>query len=218
MAWVCNFVVRQDQVMAYRRRRKNEFHLEYNNKKKKITPQIIREVLSWVFYTVIAIVIAAMLVMGFGKSVELVGDSMEPSLYADQYVLVNKVSTYLTGPDRGDIIAFLPNGNTNSHYYVKRVVALPGETVQIIDGALYINGTMQVTDSEVYDKMEEAGIAASPIKLGADEYFVLGDNRNSSEDSRSANIGVVKEGWILGTVWYVYGGEQGSSGIVGSGD
>lgn len=205
--------------MAFRRRRKkNEFHLEYHNKKKKITPQIIREVLSWVFYTFVAIIIAAMLVMGFGKSVELVGDSMEPSMFSGQMVLINKVSTYLTGPSRGDIIAFLPNGNTNSHYYVKRVVAMPGETVQIIDGVLYINGALQETDSDVYDKMEEAGIAASPIKLGADEYFVLGDNRNSSEDSRSANIGVVKEGWILGTVWYVYGGEQGTSGIVGGSD
>ncbi|WP_027215676.1 signal peptidase I [Butyrivibrio fibrisolvens] len=200
--------------MAFRRRRKNEFHLVYDNNKKKITPQIIREVLSWVFYTVVAIVIAAMLVYGFGKNVELVGDSMEPSLYSGQEVLINKVSTYLTGPGRGDIIAFLPNGNTNSHYYVKRVVAMPGETVQIIDGALYINGTEQVGDSDAYDKMEEAGIAASPIKLGSDEYFVLGDNRNSSEDSRSANIGIVKESWILGTAWYVYGGEQGTSGFI----
>lgn len=202
--------------MAFRRRRKNEFHLVYDNNKKKITPQIIREVLSWVFYTVVAIIIAAMLVYGFGKNVELVGDSMEPSLYSGQEVLINKVSTYLTGPGRGDIIAFLPNGNTNSHYYVKRVVAMPGETVQIIDGALYINGTEQVGDSDAYDKMEEAGIAASPIKLGSDEYFVLGDNRNSSEDSRSANIGVVKESWILGTAWYVYGGEQGASGFIGN--
>jgi signal peptidase I len=125
--------------MAFRRRRKNEFHLVYDNNKKKITPQIIREVLSWVFYTVVAIVIAAMLVYGFGKNVELVGDSMEPSLYSGQEVLINKVSMYLTGPGRGDIIAFLPNGNTNSHYYVKRVVAMPGETVQIIDGALYVS-------------------------------------------------------------------------------
>lgn len=202
--------------MAFRRRRKNEFHLVYDNNKKKITPQIIREVLSWVFYTVVAIVIAAMLVYGFGKNVELVGDSMEPSLYSGQEVLINKVSTYLTGPGRGDIIAFLPNGNTNSHYYVKRVVAMPGETVQIIDGALYINGTEQVGDSDAYDEMEEAGIAASPIKLGSDEYFVLGDNRNSSEDSRSANIGIVKESWILGTAWYVYGGEQGASGFIGN--
>ena len=168
------------------------------------------------FYTVVAIVIAAMLVYGFGKNVELVGDSMEPSLYSGQEVLINKVSTYLTGPGRGDIIAFLPNGNTNSHYYVKRVVAMPGETVQIIDGALYINGTEQVGDSDAYDEMEEAGIAASPIKLGSDEYFVLGDNRNSSEDSRSANIGIVKESWILGTAWYVYGGEQGASGFIGN--
>lgn len=202
--------------MAFRRRRKNEFHLVYDNNKKKITPQIIREVLSWVFYTVVAIIIAAMLVYGFGKNVELVGDSMEPSLCSGQEVLINKVSTYLTGPGRGDIIAFLPNGNTNSHYYVKRVVAMPGETVQIIDGALYINGTEQVGDSDAYDKMEEAGIAASPIKLGSDEYFVLGDNRNSSEDSRSANIGVVKESWILGTAWYVYGGEQGAAGFIGN--
>lgn len=197
------------------RRRKQEFHLVYGNEKKRLTPQLIREIFSWIFYTIIAVIIACMVSYAFGKNVQVVGDSMETTLYSGQYVLVNRVSTYLTGADRGDLIAFLPNGNKNSHYYIKRVVAVPGETVQIIDGALFIDGEEQTDDTDAYDKMEEAGIAANPIRLGDNEYFVLGDNRNSSEDSRSANIGIVTEDMMLGKVWYVYGGDKGKSGFVG---
>ncbi len=83
-------------------------------------------------------------------------------------------------------------------------MATPGAKVQIKDGNLYINGSLQDKDKDSYDKMEDAGIAANEIKLGSGEYFVLGDNRNSSEDSRSANIGIVKTNMIIGKVWYKF--------------
>jgi len=200
--------------MRSRRRRRKKNKLVYGKDKTIFTPELIREIISYVFYTVIAIIIACMISFGFFKQVLMIGDSMETTIYPGQTVFINRVSTFLTGADRGDIIAFLPNGNSNSHYYIKRVVALPGETVQIIDGVLYIDGEEQLEDSEVYDKMEEAGIADNAITLGDDEYFVLGDNRNSSEDSRSANIGIVTEDMILGKAWYVYGSSEGTSGFV----
>ena len=127
---------------------------------------------------------------------------MDPLESNGQTVLVNRLVYKILSPKEGDIIVFLPNGNANSHYYIKRVVATPGDKVQIIDGSLYINGELSEEDDEKYDKMEDAGIAANEIKLGSGEFFVLGDNRNSSEDSRSANIGIVKSNMLIGKVWF----------------
>ena len=98
-------------------------------------------------------------------------------------------------------MAFLPNGNEKSHYYVKRVVGVPGDTVQIVDGALYVNGELFEEKKEV-PSMEYAGVAEDEIKLGINEYFVLGDNRNNSEDSRYANIGLIKKEHIVGKGWF----------------
>ena len=198
----------------YRRRSRKEFHLVYGKEKKKITPEMVKEIMSWIFYTIVAVIMAYIVYLGFGKSVQNIGDSMVPALQPGCNVLINRFSTYFSGPGRGDIVAFLPNGNTQTHYYIKRVVGLPGEKVRIDNGVLYINGKEQELDTEAYDKMEEAGIADTEIKLGSDEYFVLGDNRNSSEDSRSANIGLVRDDMILGKVWYSYGNADGSSGFV----
>lgn len=183
-------------------------------KKKKITPEMIREVFSWIFYTFVAIFMALFVVMAFGMRTKVIGESMEPTLYHGQDVLINRVAYKFMSPKSGDIIVFLPNGNANSHDYIKRVVAVPGDTVQIKDGKLYVNGQEQDSNDSLYDKMEDAGVASNKLKLTDDEYFVLGDNRNSSEDSRSANIGTVKLNSIIGKVWYHYGGEEGSNGFV----
>lgn len=187
----------------FRKKRKLTFY----QKKSTITPKIVREVLSFVFITFLAIFLALVFVSAIGMQVKVVGDSMEPTLGNSQSVLVNKLVYKIIGPSKGDIIVFLPNGNTNSHYYVKRVVAVPGDKVQIVDGVLYVNGTVVDDDKDKYDKMEDAGIAANEIKLGSGEYFVLGDNRNSSEDSRSANIGVITTKMMIGKVWYKLGGK-----------
>ena len=103
-------------------------------------------------------------------------------------------------PERNDVIVFRPNGNENSHYYVKRVIGLPGETIQIKQGKVYIDGSPYTED--VVDDTLTAGIAEEEIVLGVDEYFVLGDNRENSEDSRSANIGNVSGEMIDGKAWY----------------
>lgn len=194
--------------------RKKRYHSMFHEKKQIITPELLKEIFSWGFYTIFAIFVAFVLVMAFGKKVKVIGDSMEPALMNGQSVLVDRIVFRLLSPDRGDVIVFLPNGNEKSHYYVKRVVAIPGETVQIIDGNLYINGEIVSDEGDEYDKMEEAGIAENEIKLGSGEFFVLGDNRNSSEDSRSANIGVVKSSTIAGKVWFSFGSADGDRGFV----
>ncbi len=194
------------------RSRRNTF--TFQKKKKRITSKLIREIFSWIFITILAMVIAFALVLAFGMQVKVIGDSMEPSLYNGQGILVDKALSKIISPKTGDIIVFLPNGNINSHYYVKRVVATPGDKVQIIDGSLYINDEIRVEDDDIYDKMEDAGIAANPIKLQSGEYFVLGDNRNSSEDSRTANIGIVKSGMIVGKAWFKLRSEEAGGGLI----
>ena len=116
-------------------------------------------------------------------------------------ILVNRFVYKVTDPKTNDIIVFLPNGNEKSHYYVKRVIGVPGDTVQIKNGAVYVNGKAFDEETDV-SSIEDAGLAAEEITLGADEYFVLGDNRNNSEDSRYANIGNIKKDYIIGKAWF----------------
>ena len=116
-------------------------------------------------------------------------------------------------PKRGDVIVFLPNGNQNSHFYVKRVVGLPGETVQIRDGSVYIDGAL-LAEEDRFDKIADPGIAQNELLLASDEFFVLGDNRNSSEDSRSGNIGAVKKDTIIGKAWFHLAVEDQPMGLI----
>ncbi len=160
-----------------------------------------KEIVSWAVQIVIICIIAFVLVFYFGMRVSNAGDSMRPSLKNGDVVLVNRLVYNASRPKRGDIIAFKPNGNENMHYSIKRIVGLPSETVQIKDGIIYINGEECTEDIYVSD-LEKPGIAAEEIVLGGDEYFVLGDNSASSDDSRMADIGNVKRSEIYGEVWF----------------
>lgn len=165
-----------------------------------------------IFCTFAAIFLAVVLVYNVGMRTNIIGVSMEPSLYNGQAILVNRFVYKLSAPKKDDVVVFLPGGNQNAHYYVKRVVATPGQKVQIINGMLYVDGILE--ENEVYDKMEEAGIAENEILLGSDEYFVLGDNRNSSEDSRSGNIGPIHRNTIYGKAWFHMGGGKDGMGLI----
>ena len=185
-------------MFKFRRKRTLSFY----QKKRVITPKLLKEILSWIIITCLALMLAFIIVYLYGTRVGNVGDSMEPTIANGQGLLVDRTAYKVLRPKKNDIIVFLPNGNTNSHFYVKRVVAVSGERVQIMDGELYINGKLQEDEEGLYDKMEDGGIAVSEIKLGKGEYFVLGDNRNGSEDSRNPDIGIVKDNMIVGKAWY----------------
>ena len=160
-----------------------------------------------------AVFLAFVIVFSIGMRTSIIGDSMERTLFNGQEILVNRVIYKLSTPKRGDVIVFLPNGNQNSHLYVKRVVGLPGETVQIRDGSVYIDGVF-LEEPEEFDKMIDAGIAENELTLAVDEFFVLGDNRNSSEDSRSGNIGGIKKDNIIGKAWFHMSAEEEGMGLI----
>ena len=175
--------------------------LTFRKRKKRINYKIIKEAFVWIIQLALAFLLACLLVINFGVMTSNVGQSMEPTLASGDRVLTNRLIYKLMEPKRGDLIVFKPNGNVNSHYYIKRVVGLPGETVQIIDGFIYINGEVLVEDIK-FDKMEYAGTAEEEVKLGEDEFFVLGDNRNASEDSRNAEIGNIRKQDITSKAWF----------------
>lgn len=186
--------------------------LSFYRKRRKISTSMVHEIFTYIFGIFAAVFIAFVMVTSFGISTSVIGVSMEPSLYNGEKILINQFAYLLTNPKVGDVIVFLPNGNQNAHYYVKRVVARPGDRVQIIDGRLYVNGT--IVEEAERDKMADAGIAANEIILQSDEYFVLGDNRNNSEDSRSANIAAIKKEHIIGKAWFHFGSDVSGLGFV----
>ena len=126
---------------------------------------------------------------------------MSPDLVDGQKVLVNGLIYKFTQPKPGDVIVFLPNGNSNLNYYVKRVVAVPGDKVLIEGGVLYVNGS---PSDVVTAKIGDAGLASNELTLEQGTYFVLSDDLTDSDDSRSANIGPVESKYILGKVWLAF--------------
>ena len=100
------------------------------------------------------------------------------------------------------MIVFKPKGNENDHYYIKRIVGLPGETIEIIENRVYIDGERLEEDYETTN-IDDVGVVDEKLKLAGDEYFVLGDNREQSEDSRDADVGNVKREYIYGKAWFV---------------
>lgn len=187
--------------------------LTFYEKKKRISREMIRDIFSTLFCCFAAVLVAFVVVFSMGMKISVIGVSMEPALYNGHEVLVNRFLYKMMSPGRGDVIVFLPNGNPNSHYYLKRVIGLPGEKVQILNGYVYINGEL-LEEDESYDIIADPGIAETEITLESDEYFVLGDNRNASEDSRSGNIGPVKKDTITGKAWFYIGDDLRDMGFV----
>lgn len=158
-----------------------------------------RELLSWILYIGIILVVTILINTFVGQRTRVDGSSMLPQLVDGDNLIVDKISYRFTDPTRFDIIVF-PYQYRNNTFYIKRIMGLPGETVQIIDGRFFVNGE-QIEDNFGNAQMSNPGIAALPITLGANEYFVLGDNRNHSQDSRDQNVGVLHRSDILGRAW-----------------
>ena len=135
-----------------------------------------------------------------GQRTEVEGMSMSPTLKDKENLILDKISYRFRDPERYEIVVFPPKYKENT-YYIKRVIGLPGETVQIRNGEVYIDG-MRLEGDEAYGKIKDPGLAAEPFLLGEEEYFVLGDNRNDSIDSREPEVGAVRREDILGRAFF----------------
>lgn len=178
------------------RREKQEKH------RKKEHRNSVKTFFGWLFQIIVVILFAYVAVYFFGQSRTNIGQAMDSTLSGGDVVLLNELSYRFSSPSRNDVIAFHLNGSEDIHSYIRRVIGLPGETVQIKDGMIYINGSVYLEEQN-FSQMEDAGIAKDEITLGEDEYFVLGDNRNRSEDSRFADMGNIRLDDIEGKVWAV---------------
>ena len=157
---------------------------------------LLREIISFAGYVVFVVLFTYIIVTYVGQRTEVVGSSMYPTLHDGDNLLVDKISYRFTDIERFDIIVFEYQHEENV-YYIKRIIGLPGETVQITDGNIYINGELLEEDYG-YEVMESDGLAAEPVTLGENEYFVLGDNRNDSTDSRDPRVGNITRDIIVG--------------------
>ena len=164
--------------------------------------RIMRELLNTAIY-LLCVLGAVWLVITFvGQRTEVEGASMENTLHNGDNLIVDKLSYRFHDPERFDIIVF-PFQFQDNTYYIKRIIGLPGKTVQIMDdGSIYINGEkLEENYGMEVIKPETIGRAAEPIELGDDEYFVMGDNRNNSSDSRTDMVGNIKRENIIGKAW-----------------
>lgn len=166
------------------------------NTGEKAEKNTAKEILSMVVYIAFVLLLTFLVVRYVGQRTQVEGDSMQNTLYNKDQLIVDKISYRFRDPERFDIIVF-PFQYKENTYYIKRIIGLPGETVQILDGDIYINGEVLEED---YGKetMVVSGRAVNEIQLGEDEYFVLGDNRNHSEDSRFEEVGNIKRSDIIG--------------------
>lgn len=157
----------------------------------------IRLVVGWIVDIAVVIAIAWFAVFAMGTQIRVSGQSMEPVLSQNEKVLMNRLAYRVMRPKRYDIVVF---EKEPGNYNIKRIIGLPGETVQIKDGFIYINDEKLDAPDEL-GEAALAGLAEYPIILDKNEYFLLGDNRSGSEDSRFANVGNVKFRQIKGKVW-----------------
>ena len=170
---------------------------EFAEEEGKISP--LKELLSMLIYIGVVLGVTFLIITFVGQRTHVSGESMKNTLDHGDQLIVDKITYRFRDPERFDIIVF-PFHYKENTYYIKRIIGLPGETVQIADGTIYINGQV-LEESYGREVMQDPGIAAEPITLGEDEYFVLGDNRNQSSDSRDPSVGLIHRDEIIGRAW-----------------
>lgn len=161
---------------------------------------VVKEIFSTVLYILIVLAVTWLVITFVGQRTQVKGSSMEPTLSDNDNLIVDKISYRFKDPQRFDIIVF-PFQYEENTYYIKRIIGMPGETVYIDDaGNIYINGEL-LQENYGREIMISAGRASEPVTLGDDEYFVLGDNRNNSSDSRDPSVGNIHRDTIIGKTW-----------------
>ena len=161
---------------------------------------VVREILNTIAYLAVVFLLTFLFITFVAQRTEVSGSSMEPTLHDGDSLLVDKLSYRFGDPKRYDIVIF-PYQYGTKQYFIKRVIALPGETVRIdYDGNIYIDDA-KLDEQYGAEVIQDPGRAATEITLGEDEYFVMGDNRNHSMDSRDPLVGSIKGSDIIGRTW-----------------
>lgn len=161
---------------------------------------VVKEIFSTILYILVVLLGTYLLITFVGQRTSVSGSSMEPTLSNNDQLILDKISYRFSEPQRFDIIVF-PFQYAEKTFYVKRIIGLPGETVQIdLQGNIYINGQI-LNEDYGKENINFAGLAVEPITLGDDEYFVMGDNRNNSSDSRDPSVGNIRRSNIIGKAW-----------------
>ena len=163
--------------------------------------KIAKEILEWALTIIIPVVAALLIHQYLFTFARVDGTSMLDTLHENNIMGVSRLHYRLNEPQRGEIITCNYPGEGNK-LFVKRIIGLPGETIEIIENRVYIDGERLEEDYETTN-IDDVGVVDGELKLAGDEYFVLGDNRENSEDSRNADVGNVKREYIYGKAWFV---------------
>ncbi|MGP1433449.1 MAG: signal peptidase I [Catonella sp.] len=177
--------------------RKSYFHKKAKIETTPSVKKILKEIIVWILLSVFTVGASYLITSNVFIKTSVSGISMQPTLEDGQIVIVNKLAYYLQKPERNDVIVYKQTNKEHSYFEVKRVIGMPGETIKIKNGIVYINDEVFKEKVKI-DIIQNGGLAEESIKLDDNEYFVLGDNRNESEDSRFASVGNVLKTEIIG--------------------
>jgi signal peptidase I len=182
---------------------KDEAEVEKEEKKEKTKEEKTRAFL-WELFTnslflLTVLVLTLLLVKYVGQRTVVIGSSMNPTLSDGDNLIVDKISFRFRDPKRFEVVVF-PYQYEEKTFYIKRVIGLPGETVQIKDGTIYIN-EKPLSENYGAERIKSGGLASEPFVLGENEYFVMGDNRNNSKDSRDPSVAAVNKKDLVGRAW-----------------
>lgn len=166
------------------------------------TEELLRLIARWIVDVVMVLAAAWFLLSMLGTQVVMDGNSMRPSVESGDRLLVNAFPVRLGTLRRFDAIAY--RDEESGRVFIKRILALPGETLVIRDGAIYINGSA-VDDHGLFSSLTAAGSASEPLTLSDDEYFVVGERTDASLDSRFSDQGNLRSSQILGRIWFRFG-------------
>ncbi len=163
--------------------------------------ELVTRITRWIVDVIILIILGFFLTYMLGTRITMQGNSMTPTLQNDDRLLLNRFAGKLSRINRFDVVVYRLNDSDT--VYMKRVLGMPGETIKIENGRVYINGE-QLDLEDHLSAIASAGIAADPVTLGRDEYFVIGENADASLDSRFSDVGNISLSNILGTAWLRY--------------
>ena len=162
----------------------------------------VRKILNWVFQIMVTLIFGVLVGISMFQSVTMQESAMEPTLQVGECFFINRAVYKVSSPKRDDIIVYKTSGSDDAALHIGRVIGLPGETVQISNGNILINGAVY-NENKDFPEISNAGLASDGVSLESGEYFILGDNRNNSEDSRYGDIGNINKKYIVGKVWFV---------------